>query len=451
MGRSIPLNTCSFEEIRGAEDLCNLYSVPNMFAMANSKEHSNQKRMVSNIYSKSYLQSSEDMHIISNEIIYSRLLPMLADLADISAAIDVLELNYSAAMDFIMAYIFGLQHSTNFLQDINSRKQWLRAYQSRRPFRFWSAELPGLISFFRNLGVYIVPKWKQAQDLFIEDWTYQKCIAASNSLSGKGTQDNDCKTNIETLPVVYSQLVSQLGHLLQPLPPSTANPKDPPLPSLAVATEVLDHLAAGHETSGINLTYLMYELSLHPHLQTQLRTEFSTLSPPLTFPPPNDQRLYELPSPRTIDALPLLHAIMMETLRLHAPIPGPQPRITPTSGTTLAGHNIPGGVRVSSLAHTLHRNATVFPEPEVWKPERWMQATEAQKVEMQRWFWAFGSGGRMCVGSNFAMQEMKLIIAAIYSNFSTGIVDCEGVEQIDAYTAGPRSNRLILGFEKVGH
>ena len=42
---------------------------------------------------------------------------------------------------------------------------------------------------------------------------------------------------------------------------------------------------------------------------------------------------------------------------------------------------------------------------------------------------------------------MKLIIAAIYTNFSTHIVDDAGMEQEDAYTASPRGNKLMLSFE----
>ena len=45
--------------------------------------------------------------------------------------------------------------------------------------------------------------------------------------------------------------------------------------------------------------------------------------------------------------------------------------------------------------------------------------------------------------------EMKLIIAAIYTNFSTHVVNDEGIEQEDAYTAGPRGNKLMLRFEHV--
>ena len=49
----------------------------------------------------------------------------------------------------------------------------------------------------------------------------------------------------------------------------------------------------------------------------------------------------------------------------------------------------------------------------------------------------------------WCLVEMKLITAAIYTSFTTHISDDEGIEQIDAYTAGPKSNRLLLRFERV--
>ena len=45
--------------------------------------------------------------------------------------------------------------------------------------------------------------------------------------------------------------------------------------------------------------------------------------------------------------------------------------------------------------------------------------------------------------------EMKLITAAIYTNYRTYVVDDEGIEQVDAYTAHPRAEKLILRFERV--
>jgi hypothetical protein len=45
--------------------------------------------------------------------------------------------------------------------------------------------------------------------------------------------------------------------------------------------------------------------------------------------------------------------------------------------------------------------------------------------------------------------EMKYIIAALYSNYGTTVVDDTGIEQSDAYTAPPKSDRLIVRLEKL--
>lgn len=44
---------------------------------------------------------------------------------------------------------------------------------------------------------------------------------------------------------------------------------------------------------------------------------------------------------------------------------------------------------------------------------------------------------------------MKTVVAAIYSNFATEIVNDDGIEAIDAYTVRPTSNKLVLKFEHV--
>lgn len=116
---------------------------------------------------------------------------------------------------------------------------------------------------------------------------------------------------------------------------------------------------------------------------------------------------------KALDDLPFLNACILETLRTNAPIPGPQPRTPLTPSHINLGNRtivIPPGTRVSAQAYSLHRNPDVFPNPECWIPERWLVDKNADIVEeeerlkeMHRWFWAFGSGGRMCFGSNFAL------------------------------------------------
>jgi hypothetical protein len=43
--------------------------------------------------------------------------------------------------------------------------------------------------------------------------------------------------------------------------------------------------------------------------------------------------------------------------------------------------------------------------------------------------------------------EMKYLIAALYSNWTTHIVDDEGIEQKDIYTAPPKSGRLLVALK----
>ena len=433
-----------------------------MFSMARSKPHSLRKRMVSNIYSKSYLQSSPEVHKISKFMIYSKLLPIIDSLAIENEGVDMLELNFSSTMDFITAFIFGLSNGSDFLSNPKVRQQWLRTYSSRRPFRFWDGELPFAKTISKKLGFPISPPWVADATATIEKWTMERCKASTGWTESISQQSDPA---IATPAVVFDQLTKAVA---------AGSAEDAALgpPELQVASEVQDHLAAGHETSGIALTYLFWEMSRNPALQASLREELLTLSPPIILS--STQIEQDLPTPRALDNVPLLHAVLMETLRIHASIPGPQPRMAPFPPASVAGSPpLTPGIRVSAQAYSLHRNSDVFPDPEVWRPARWLDPNEDKKAEMGKWFWAFGSGGRMCVGSNFAMQgplwefeiviewcmgmeltsvcalEMKLITAAIYTNFTTRIVDDTGIEQIDAYTAGPKANKLILGFERI--
>jgi hypothetical protein len=47
------------------------------------------------------------------------------------------------------------------------------------------------------------------------------------------------------------------------------------------------------------------------------------------------------------------------------------------------------------------------------------------------------------------VTEMKYTLAALYSNYSTTIVDDTGIEQSDSYTAPPKSDKLIIKLERL--
>ncbi|KAI8935102.1 hypothetical protein NX059_007697 [Plenodomus lindquistii] len=410
-----------------------------MFSTDSNKPHSQRKRMLSNIYSKSSVTSSEALLGQVTSILYDRFLPRLeASFANAQPGVlDIYALLSGTTMDIVTGYIFGLKAGSNLLDDPEQLTWFLDLYNSRRSFNFWPQELPNLTAFVEKWFRYrLTPEFVDEANGEIENWTAKMCDGAGEVLTNGVARSED-------LPVVYQQLSKALA-------------KDVGKGEVAsrevLASEVLDHLAAGFDTSGITLVYIVHELSQHKNIQDRLRTELLTLSPQ-TIPSSSPT----LPDPKAVDALPFLHAVIWETLRLHSAIPGPQPRFTPPQGCCLgpedATYFIPGGVRVSASAGLLHLNEDVYECASEWRPERWLHLEtldpEKRKDMESRWFWAFGSGGRMCVGSHLAVYQMKYIVAALYSNYSTWIVDDTGIEQSDSYTAPPKSEKLMIRLERL--
>jgi len=414
------------------------------------------------------LQTSPVIVAQSQNILFTRLLPLIKASTHPSQktqGMDVLELWYALSMDSITAYQFGLANSTNFLGDVAFRKHFLELYQSRKRYTYFSQELPRTTKFLESIGIHLVPKWVDYANQEIEDWSRSMCTAATASIN------NTCSyfDNPGDEPVVVGAMLKGIekeGHKEQ----SVLSQRIAENKELMVATEMLDNLAAGHETSGITLTYATWHLSQDSALQKALRTELLTLDHPLVYSSEQivpGSPLPGIPTPKQLDSLPLLHAVLMETLRLNAAIPGSSPRVTPQPSCNLVGYTLPGGIRVSSSAWTLHRNASVYDRPEEWDYTRWLDDGKPEEARRDRdkWFWAFSSGGRMCVGNNFAMlrewsstdccqcansvSEMKLALAAVYTNFTSHIVNDDGIEQEDGYTCAPKAKRLILRFEDV--
>lgn len=455
------------------------FGVMNMFSTVAHHPHAQKKRIMANIYAKSSLQNSAQVQANSQELLSQRFLPLLASIADSGKAIDVHEINNAFTMDFMTAYQFGIARSTNFTQQVETRKKYLHLYHSRRDWQFISSELPPFVRKTLQLfGISLYPEFIHKANDWLEAWSRNMCDAADQYL--KALQSGAVTPRAGDEPTVFKQYKTGLVSLREKDPvagleihphldegmnfaralkhPVTVIP-DEHTTLLEVYSDMVDQLAAGHETSALALTYLYYELGKQPQLQDRLYVELDKLDPRIRWPLDNSASTLDLPTAKSLDSLPFLQALLMEVLRLHAPIPGIQPRVTPSqpNGVSLGvpdtKHHytgLPGNVRVSAMAYTLHKIPEVFPDPDNFNPDRWLNDhTDPDALtEMNRHFWAFGSGGRMCIGRHLAMQELKLIVAAIWSNWRTVNVDDEGIEEVDAYTTRPRSGRLIVKFEK---
>ncbi|KAJ5510011.1 Cytochrome P450 [Penicillium expansum] len=315
------------------------FNTENLVGMTHNAPHAHQKRMLSKTYSKSFLQESSDMRGISKVMLWDRLMPILKKAGEGGEVLNVLPLFQAVGMDFTSSFLFGLRQGSRYLFNIPEWKIWLEEYER---FKYLSRD-------DRYMG-------------FIEAWCLSFCdrVEASKKQDILSYEEELPSTN----PVVYNQLCQSL---------LTQKEHDPRPLNLAVASELLDHLVAGHETSGITFTYMMWELSQHPELQVELRKELLTLSPSLQYPDTDGDK-------------PLPPSVFTPQLQPNSP------RVTPTTekGTSLHGYdNIPGGVRVSSTAYSLHRISDVYPRPLEWLPRRWLEPGD--KIhDMRRLFWPFG-------------------------------------------------------------
>lgn len=375
------------------------FRVENMFSLGGNKPHSLRKRMISNIYSKSVVNSSPALLAQISTILYDRFLPYLDEtVKNDEGTLNIYSLLSATTMDIVTGYIFGLSSSSNLITDPKQLAWFLDLYNSRRSYNFWPQEFPVFTAFIKRwLGYRIVPKWIDEANEEIEKWTKQMCESAAVVCTQEDIEP-------ENTPVVYQQLNATLR--------KEAKKQDreyTELP-LVLASEVLDHLAAGFDTSGITLDYIVHELSQNNDVQARLQRELGTLSPRLV--PSSAPRL---PDSKVLDTLPLLHAVVWETLRLHSAIPGPQPRFTPPQGCHLGpeetSYYVPGGVRVSASAGLLHANEDVYEDASAWRPDRWLDLekldVEKRKDMESRWFWAFGRSVLTCskqAASTYKMQ-----------------------------------------------
>lgn len=339
--------------------------------------------MLSNIYSKSFIMANEALRSQVGTIIHQRFLPSLERRfeQDKPVVLNVYPFLSATTMDIVTAYIFGIKSSSNLIDDAKQLEWFLDLYNSRRSFNFWPQEFPNLTNFLYNwLSYRLYPRWVDEANQKIEAWTWQMCQSAQQTLA------ESTEIRLQDKPVVYQQLQQTLT--------KEANSNGTIPQPHRIASELLDQLAAGFDTSGITLAYIVYELSRHPNIQSLLHDELMTLSPSLA----SSSSSPCLPDPKVIDAIPILHAVVWETLRLHSAIPGPQPRFTPSQGCTLGpeqqAYFIPGGVRVSASAGLLHMNEHVFERATEWRPERWLNMENLDKEKRRdmesRWFWAFG-------------------------------------------------------------
>ena len=166
-----------------------------------------------------------------------------------------------------------------------------------------------------------------------------------------------------------------------------------PLDDQALRDELMTILLAGHETTATALAWAVSHVLGHPDVRRRLREELHGAgSLPL--------------DPQRVTRLEYLDAVCRETLRLTPILPLVGRRLA--RPMRLGGVDLPAGAVAAPCIYLAHRRAERWPEPERFRPERFLEAKPTPYE-----FLPFGGGVRRCLGMAFALWEMKIVLAEL--------------------------------------
>jgi len=136
-----------------------------------------------------------------------------------------------------------------------------------------------------------------------------------------------------------------------------------------------------------------------------------------------------------------LEALISEVLRLCPPIWNTQHLAI--EDVIVDETLIPAGTKVTTSSYVMHRDKNIFEDPDSFKPERWLENKELSKGE----YFPFLFGKRQCIGREFALMEIRVVLTKITKMFKIELVS--GGEE---YTAGlvykPKNETIIYVTNK---
>ncbi|RPB01360.1 cytochrome P450 [Choiromyces venosus 120613-1] len=196
--------------------------------------------------------------------------------------------------------------------------------------------------------------------------------------------------------------------------------------------EAQNLLFAGSDTVAGALAFGTYHILTTPGMQEEFFAEICQLWPALEEEPTYEQ----------LEKSAYLTAVIKESLRLSHGAVTPLSRVVPSSGMTIQDQHIPGGTIVSMDAPTIHLNPTLFPQPDLFLPSRWL---DSATKDLDKYLVAFSKGPRACIGSNLAWAELYIAFAAVFRRFEMVVhgTSKEDMEWMDCFTPITRGDLKV--------
>ncbi|XP_012288296.2 uncharacterized protein LOC105704030 [Orussus abietinus] len=168
---------------------------------------------------------------------------------------------------------------------------------------------------------------------------------------------------------------------------------------------------AGFETSSSTISFTLYELTLHPEIQSRLRNEILE-----AMENNNGEITYEM-----VTGLRYLDMVVSETLRKYPPLPI-------LDRIAVADYKVPDsnlviekGTPIFISLLGLQEDPQYFPNPEEYDPERFSE--ENKKAMKSCTYLPFGDGSHSCIGLRLGLLQSKLGLISILSKYEISVCD----------------------------
>ncbi|GAB2969733.1 cytochrome P450 [Amycolatopsis acidiphila] len=194
---------------------------------------------------------------------------------------------------------------------------------------------------------------------------------------------------------------------------------DGPFPDLddgELRDQLVSLLFAGHETTASTAAWALFWLDREDALRDRVLAELAATS---------DDGF-------SAEQVPVLHAVVQETLRITPPVPAAGNRVLPES-CPHHGNELPAGTVLTPSIYLAHHRAESFPDPHRFDPDRFLRG----RVPADRYF-PFGGGTRHCLGSQLGQLEVRMLVAALLRRRELRCVNpSAGVPQLRGHAMAP--------------
>lgn len=194
------------------------------------------------------------------------------------------------------------------------------------------------------------------------------------------------------------------------------------LSDLDVNANIVTFIGAGHETTANALSWSIYLISQDEHARARIEAEV------------DDVLGADAIEPAHLDRLVCTRAVLEEAMRLYPPVPFLSRAAI--ANDKAGDFDIAAGTLVTIAPYVLHRHETLWAEPDVFRPERFLP--EARATIDRFAYLPFGAGPRVCIGATFALQEAMIVLASIVRSVGLDLAEGHVVEPLHRITLRPR-------------